>query len=32
MSGWIFVGLDRVLPAIVERQLEKIYLEQGLNE
>jgi len=30
-SGWIFVGLGRILPALVERQLEKIYLEQGLN-
>jgi len=30
-TGWLFIGLDRILPALIERQLESIYLEQGMN-
>jgi short-subunit dehydrogenase len=30
-TGWLLVGLSRILPALVERRLEKIYLEQGMN-
>jgi short-subunit dehydrogenase len=30
-TGWLLVGLSRILPTLVERRLERIYREQGLN-
>jgi short-subunit dehydrogenase len=30
-TAWLFVALARILPAAVDRRLEQIYLEQGLN-
>jgi uncharacterized protein len=30
-SGWLLVALERLLPSIVDRRLERIYLEQGMN-
>lgn len=30
-TGWVLVALERILPAVVDRRLESIYLEQGMN-
>jgi short-subunit dehydrogenase len=30
-SGWLLILLERLLPGIVDRQLERIYLQQGLQ-
>jgi short-subunit dehydrogenase len=30
-TGWLLIALERVLPGVVDRRLEQIYLEQGLN-
>jgi short-subunit dehydrogenase len=30
-TGWVFIALERVLPRAVDRRLEQIYLEQGMN-
>ena len=30
-SGWALIALERILPGLVDRRLEQIYLEQGLN-
>jgi short-subunit dehydrogenase len=30
-TGWVLVALERLMPGIVDRRLEHIYLEQGMN-
>jgi short-subunit dehydrogenase len=30
-TGWALIALERILPGLVDRRLERIYLEQGLN-
>jgi short-subunit dehydrogenase len=30
-TGWLLIALERLLPHLVDRRLEQIYLEQGLN-
>jgi short-subunit dehydrogenase len=30
-TGWVFVALARLFPAAVDRRLERIYIEQGMN-
>jgi short-subunit dehydrogenase len=30
-SGWFLIALERVMPGFVDRRLERIYLEQGMN-
>lgn len=30
-SGWLLIALERLLPTLVDRQLERIYTQQGLK-
>jgi short-subunit dehydrogenase len=30
-TGWLLIALERLVPTLVDRRLERIYLEQGLN-
>jgi short-subunit dehydrogenase len=30
-TGWALIALERILPGLVDRRLEQIYLEQGMN-
>jgi short-subunit dehydrogenase len=30
-SGWLLIALERLLPTLVDRQLERIYMQQDLN-
>lgn len=30
-SGWLLILLERIFPSLVDRQLERIYMQQGMK-